>query len=220
MKQNTIVALVGRKGSGKSTLVGEIVREFPRALIVDTMNEYGGNIGADVAFGFDAAVEAVLEAERSRRYRFSLRGLEHDQVLEILEGVGTLRELLVVVEEASAYMKAQQIPWEIAQLVRMGRHNGISQLYVAQRPSMLHLDVISQADVIVSFQQHARRDVETLVGHLGDFAERVRELDRFELIAGGPAGWEEKAPLAVLARVGEKTQRLGLRSRSSSRETH
>jgi hypothetical protein len=199
--QNTIIALVGRKGSGKSTLVGEIVCEHERTVVVDTMNEYGEKLGAEVVLGYDQAVDAVLEASRRRRFRFSLRGLEHDQVLEILEGVATLRELLLVVEEASAYMKAQQIPWEIAQLVRMGRHQGISQLYVAQRPTMLHLDVISQADVIVSFQQHAHRDVETLVGHLGEAAARVRDLERFELIAGGPAGWEEKAPLAVLARL-------------------
>jgi len=218
--QNTIVALVGRKGSGKSTLVGEIVGEWDRVIIVDTMNEYGARIGASVRLGLEDAIDAVLEAERSRRFRFSLRGLEHDEVLEVLEGVGTLRDLLVVVEEASAYMKAQQIPWEIAQLVRMGRHQAISQLYVAQRPSMLHLDVISQADVIVSFQQHARRDVETLVGHLGDVAEQVRELERFELIAGGPQGWEEKAPLAVLARVRENTQRLGLKPPPETRDTH
>jgi len=202
--QNTIVALVGRKGSGKSTLVAEIVREWDRALIVDTMNEYGRGIGATVFYG-DAYVPAIVEASRQRRFRFSLRGLEYDEVLEALEGAATLRQLLVVVEEASAYMKAQQIPWPIAQLVRMGRHRGISQLYVAQRPSMLHLDVISQADVIVSFQQHARRDVETLVGHVGDVAERVRDLARFELIAGGPQGWEDKAPAAVLARLASDT---------------
>jgi len=210
VKQNTIVALVGRKGSGKSTLVGEIIREFDRVLIVDRMFEYGPQLGVTVVRGHAGAVAAVLEASRRRRFRYSLRGLEDDEVLDVLEGVGTLREVLVVVEEASAYMKSQQIPWEIAHLVRMGRHQGISQLYVAQRPSMLHLDVISQADVIVSFQQHARRDVETLVGHLGDFAEVVRELPRYELIAGGPAGWEEKAPLAVLARVGKETQRIRL----------
>lgn len=202
--QNTILAIVGRKGSGKSTLVGEIIQEQPRAVVIDTMNEFGRNIGAEVVYGFDGAVEAIVGASRRARYRLSLRGLEHDEVLEVLEGVYTLRDMFLVLEEASAYMKAQQIPWEIAQLVRMGRHNRISQCYVAQRPTMLHLDVISQADVIVSFQQHARRDVDTLVGHLGEVGEQVRELERFHVVAGGPDGWEEKAPLAVLSRVREK----------------
>lgn len=217
MKQNMIAALVGRKGSGKSTLVGEIVREHDRALIVDRMFEYGAQLGATVVRGFDAAVEAVLEASRRRRYRYSLRGLEDDEVLEVLAGVATLRDTLVVVEEASAYMKAQQIPREIAQLVRMGRHQEISQVYVAQRAAMLHLDVISQADVIVSFQQHARRDVDTLVGHLGDHAERVRDLERFEIIAGGPAGWEEKAPLAVLARLTTRDRQATSTARRGAR---
>ncbi len=201
MNANTILAMLGRKGSGKSTLVGEIVREFGRVLIVDSMNEYGRNVGAEVVYGFEGAVRAIARASRRTSFRISFRGLEVDEALIVARGVFTLRNVLFVLEEASLYMKAQQIPPDLAKLVRTGRHRGISQLYVAQRPSMLHLDVISQADVIVSFQQHARRDVDTLTGHLGDMAERVRELDRFELIAGGPEGWEEKAPLAVLARV-------------------
>lgn len=201
MSSNTIVALVGRKGSGKTTLVAEIVREERRVIVLDTMNEYGRARGLEVIYGFEAAVHAVARASRARSFRLSLRGLEHDQVLEVLAGCYHLRELLIVLEEASMFMKSQMIPPEIAKLVRTGRHQGISQLYVAQRPSMLHLDVISQADLIVSFQQHAARDVETLVGHLGEHAAAVRELPRFELIAGGPQGWEEKAPLAVLARV-------------------
>lgn len=201
-----MVTVVGRKGCGKTTLVREIVREHARVVILDWCHEYGAEVGAQVKDGLRACALALVAASRERRFRLSLRvdelaGDPREQFLELLTIVWQMPGVLLVVDEASAYQSPSWMPPELARFPRIGRHRGISQLYVAQRPSMLHRDVTSQSDLLVSFQQHEERDVRYLVNLLGPAGERVRQLGLFEIVAGGPG--MDRAPLAVLARLGQ-----------------
>lgn len=205
--KNTIGFVTGRKGCGKSTLVREVTREHRRVVIMDYVGEYGGNCGALVFEGFVPSMRALARHERARRFCLSLRIVDQRDALQALAVVYELRDVLLVVEEASWLCSPSYLPHELQQLVRLGRHREISQLYVAQRPVMVHRDVTSQADWIASFQQHGERDVRYLEDSvLADRAELVRELRPYELIAGVAPGEEAKLPACVKRRL-EKQQR-------------
>jgi len=194
---NSIVTILGRKGSGKTTLVREIVREHRRVVILDYIGEYGADCGARVVAGFSASIHALVAASRERAFRLSLRMLD-EETLAALPVAWELEDYLLVVEEASAYCSPSQLPPEIARIVKFGRHQRISQVYVAQRPSMLHRHVTSQSDLIVSFHQHEPIDVRYLSAIAGEEAKCVQELGDYEIYAAGNL---EHAPLAVLARL-------------------
>jgi len=196
--QNLIVTVLGRKGCGKSTLVREITRDWKRVVIIDYLGEYGGNVGATVHEGLRASVQALVRWAPQARFCCSLRLDDMEDALGVLEVCGAMHDYLLVVEEASWLCSAAHIPQQLARLVRFGRHRGISQLYVAQRPTMVHRDVTSQSDVLVSFNQHERRDVAYLQSILGDQAERLPSLERYAIIAGpDPA----RFPAAVRRRL-------------------
>lgn len=196
--QNLIVTVLGRKGCGKSTLVREITREHRRVVILDYLGEYGSNVGARVHEGLRASVAALVRWHRAPRFCLSLRIEDYDDALDLLEVAYESRDYLLVIEEASWLCTASHMPRELARFVRFGRHRGISQLYVAQRPSMVHRDVTSQSDVIVSFNQHEERDIAYLAGILGRDADRLRELPPYHIVAGPTP---DRFPAAVRARL-------------------
>lgn len=198
--QNTIASVFGRKGSGKSTLVLEITREFRRVLVLDYLGEYGAAEGFTVCEGFEACVNALVRWAHRPRFALSLRVDEVHEALALLTVAWEIEGgFLLVVEESSWLCSPSSLPRELAKFVRMGRHREVSQLYVAQRPAMVHRDVTSQSDVIVSFQQHEKRDIAFLEASiLGERANDVRTLAPFAIIAGGV---EAKYPSAVRKRL-------------------
>jgi len=208
---NTIVFLTGRKGCGKSTLLVEIMREHKRVLILDYLGEHGPKIGATVHNGLVDCVRAVERWSAKPRFCLSLRVTEETDALDLLSIVKHMRRVLLVVEEASWLCSPSHLPSELKELVRFGRHHEISQVYVAQRPAMVHRDITSQADVIVSFQQHEARDIAYLSSSvLAGRAEQVRHLPRFAVIAGTAEGEESKIPAAVTRRLAKQARGASL----------
>lgn len=206
---NTIAFVTGRKGCGKSTLVRELMSEHARVVVLDYLGEYGPECGATVHRGVIACARALERWAARPRFCLSLRVTEERDALDLLGIIEKLRAVLVVVEEASWLCSPGQLPRELRALVRFGRHRELSQVYVAQRPAMVHRDVTSQADVIVSFQQHGERDIAYLEGTvLADRAAQVRQLRPFEIVAGVAPGEEHKLPACVRARIAKQRRAL------------
>jgi len=207
VSSNTIGSIFGRKGSGKSTLVGEITRDHRRVIVIDYLGEYDARRGFTVHEGFSASATALARWNKKPRFALSLRVDEVHHALMLLEIIWEMRGVLLVVEESSWLCTPSNLPLELRRLVRMGRHREISQLYVAQRPAMVHRDVTSQSDWIVSFQQHEARDLKFLEESLlGERAEQVRTLGQYEILAGTASGQASQLPAAVRARL-KKTDR-------------
>ncbi|MBI5710018.1 MAG: hypothetical protein HZC42_06905 [Candidatus Eisenbacteria bacterium] len=198
MKRNLVGTIVGPKGCGKSTLVQEIVREHRRVVILDYVGEYGAQLGAQACWGFDDCLAALELASRAQEFRLSLRDTYGEEKLALLHVLFELERYLLVIEEAPTVCGPGVMPLELQRIVAIGRHRGISQLYVAQRPSMVNRLVTSQSDVLVAFRQHEPRDVEYLVEACGARMEAVRELAPFAILVGGDPA---RAPRAVRARL-------------------
>jgi hypothetical protein len=196
--QNSVVVVIGRKGSGKSTLVREIVLERQRVFVMDALKEYGPECGCDVV-DEDACLDAIVDAyERRRRFRLSLRCLETEDNLDLIDVCYECPGVTVVVEETSLYVSPTTLPTPIAQMVRYGRHQQIDQVYVARRPSELHRDLTANADVIVTFQQQEPRDLLYLRSFFGDEALTLNRLPDYHIRVFGDLS---RAPTCVLHRL-------------------
>lgn len=202
MSDNSITCVFGRKGSGKTTLVQEIIREFPRVFVIDSLAEY--DKGFSVVDGKRSSIEAMRDTMEEAdlfgrshrpRFRLSLRVLDVLENLELMDYAFEFPGTLIVVEETSLYTKSHFLPTEIAKLVRYGRHRSIDQIYVARRPSEVSRDLTAQADLIVSFQQQEPRDIKYLRDVAGEEAEQVKHLPKYKPMAFGDLS---KMPLAVM----------------------
>lgn len=182
------------KGSGKSFLVKDIVRDYSRVIVIDSMGEYEN----EIITGFEACVKRVAQASHEPEFRISLRtdSVEHD--LQLMKVAGTLPSFLLVVEETSKYVSAYGMPEPIENLIRYGRHRDISQIYMARRPSEINRDLTANADVIVTFREQEPRDVTYLRSFMGASAYRVPNLRDYEIEVFGTV---EKMPLSVLERM-------------------
>lgn len=203
--KNTLATFLGKKGSGKTTLVKECLREHSRVLAFDINGEYRPEDGLAVVWGFEECLEAMERIEPGETFAYSLRCVddeEHDAVEDYLDLMRVAFELpgtLLVLEECNNYCSSATLPWELARLVRQGRHREIDQYYVARRPSELHRDLTANSDFVVTFRQEEPRDVLYLRERMGpELAERARTLADYQIIVHGDL---DVAPTAVLKRM-------------------
>lgn len=206
MADNTVIFLAGGKGKGKSTLAREIIRAHKRVVIFDAHGEYGPDAedklrGCQVAWEIGPSVDLMLEKARlplAKPFCISLRVVDDVEALQLFDMAYTIPNSLLVVEEASRFCSPTKLPREVARIVRFGRHQQISQLWIARRPAEINRDVTANADVIVAFRQHEPRDVLYLKAIAGERAELLRHLSDYRVMAFGD---ERKIPLAVAKRV-------------------
>lgn len=197
---NTVIFLCGRKGSGKSSLGKRIARDAPRVLALDTVGEFREADGATIIDGRDESIRAILAHYKEPKFFLALRAPQTDEMLDIMRMCYEVPDHLLYVEETSWYCTPSQVPDELAQIVRYGRHRRISQLYVARRPSEIHRDLTAQADLVVSFNQSEPRDLAYLQARVGEDVSWIRDPPRGTLEKYRVAVWgdESKIPLAVM----------------------
>lgn len=206
-KENVIISIMGRKGSGKSTLVREIVNsgDFPRVFVLDTNGEYGVEDGFQVFHNVGAGARAMVRVRNKPEFRLSLRDKDTGRLIRLLEVAFEIPDTLVIIEETHFYASPSFLPEELSSLVRLGRHRAISQIYVSQRPSGLNRNLTSQSDFIVTFRQTEPRDILWLAQVAGGGAEDVRTLPDYK-VRVWTMGDPEKMPLAIVQRIPAKKQ--------------
>lgn len=195
---NLITVVVGRKGSGKSTLTREIAEEYDRVIAVDAMGDYGSEEGFAETHGLEEACRYLVKVADRPRFRVSLRDLTIPEGVTVLRVVWEIPDSLLVMDEISLYASPTSFPDELSRIVLMGRHRSISQVYATVRPALVNRNITSQADLIVAFQTHEQRDVLYLKSVLGEKADALPHLAPFEILVYGDPS---RAPLAVLDRL-------------------
>jgi len=196
--QNTVTVVIGRKGSGKSTIVREIVADYPRVMVLDSLAEYDD---CDVVEEDDCP-EALLKASGQSKFRIACRCLGLEDNLDLMRIAYEMPpKTLIVIEEASLYASPTHLPDEMAALIRYGRHRELDLVFVARRPSELHRDVTANADVLVTFQTQEPRDIMYLRSFYGDEALTLPTLPLYHIKVFGDLS---KAPGPVLHRLAQQ----------------
>lgn len=185
-KQRKIITITGKTGRGKSYLTEkwisqEVAKEMP-VIIADSMAEYkkGEKYDSFNHFymqcsknnGLKKAVHIVpikSDSEAKKLFAFSrYAGVQH----------------CLIVEEASKYCSPYQIDNYLNDLVRYGRHWGVSLVFSAQRFAQLNKIVTSQTDSFITFQQTEKNDLNA-ISDFFNATDKIRDLKKKEFVAFG-----------------------------------
>jgi hypothetical protein len=185
--QNRIVAVIGRKGSGKSTMLSERLRMADRLVVFDPLGEHCGKKG-----WLPNEISSLPELEtffrwNRKRSQFATGYVPSEDLEEEVEGVaGVLYQrgnLVFGIEEVPLICSPSYLPRVLGKLIRTGRHRQIDITWTAQRASECARTLTSLTDEFVLFSQTEPRDLDAIAARCGeDVADKVAELGRHDYI--------------------------------------
>jgi hypothetical protein len=162
--RNRIVGVAGRKGSGKSTLTAEILRNCYRQFVFDTMGEHSWipDQHRDLA-----EAELYIYEHGSSAGEFIGSYTPENDFVEadfqtICTAVFEVGNLTLVVEELPMLSQPNYVPPRFDKLIRLGRHRSVNILYTGQRLSECPRRVTAATDVFVLFSHTEPRDLDAI----------------------------------------------------------
>jgi len=178
--KNTIIAVVGKKGSGKSSLAEKVCRRLLanhfRLIVVEPHGDGFNFEGVPDISGEDAA---EFESLRGRSCVVRAQCLEaaHNAFVFVWHAQeGSSVPVWLVVDEAQLYLNPHRPDEQLLQIIQFGRHRMISCLFVTQRPAHCHKDMFAQADRRVIFTTSEPNDLDYIRKYTGVDPERVQKL--------------------------------------------
>lgn len=155
--ERQVVLVFGRTGSGKSDYTKKFVKNFSRVVVIDPKGEYEGLI-----FYTSEDLIDYYQNNEPEDFTFVCRfknEIDYDAVFRFCDIVGNL---LLVVEEAEIYISPYAKSSEFLNLVRYGRHSGVSIIGIARRASELSIDFKAMVNTMISFKQVLPEDLKIM----------------------------------------------------------
>lgn len=189
--QNRIIGIIGRKGSGKSTKLRELLRYCPRWVAFDPMRDHG-ELAAGNVFESIGSLARFLSWSRGQQ-AFAGVYVPKDDPAEAIEEAAPLvyarGDLCFVCEEVPLYTQAGYVSPLFGRLIRTGRHRRLDIAWTAQRAAEVPKTLTSLTDVWVLFSQTEPKDLAALAERCGrDVADRVAALRPHESVIWDAVG--------------------------------
>jgi len=185
--QNRITAVIGRKGSGKSTMLAERLKRADRVLVFDPMSEHSGKKG-----WLPNQVQTLQELENFMRWNRKRgewgAGYVPDEDLEgeveaVARALYERANLTFGIEEVPLLCSPSYLPPMLGKLIRTGRHRQIDIFWTAQRASEVSRTLTSLTDEFILFSQTEPRDLDAIAARCGnEVARKVAELGRHDFM--------------------------------------
>ena len=154
---NEIVLVLGRKGSGKSSLVKNVlIKDKKRLIIIDVQSEYDDYL---IIEDFESLDEYISE---HKEFKIACRFTNDKDLYFLFSYVFIEGNLTLCCDELSKYVSAYKKGHPFSDLINFGRHKQIDIIGVARRPAELSREFRSQADIIYSFYQYDEKDLQVL----------------------------------------------------------
>jgi len=182
MKQNLIQGFVGKKGSGKSFRLKEIMSHLPRLIVFDPRNEHSDLIPNELndEDDLDSFLEWASDQDTCAACYVPSGNLK-DEVEMFCTLVFECTEMCVVFEEVPAYSSAGAWPDAFARLCLQGRHNRLDIMYTSQRFAECPRSLTAQTDKFFLFATREPRDIAAMEDRIGiEAAQQVSELPLHE----------------------------------------
>lgn len=159
-KQNNILAIFGKKGSGKTFFTKKLLdRKIfgKRILILDSLDEYEN---ADIICEDIQSFSEQL-AKHYQDETFIISYVPKDEKVEsFFQIVYSCHNVLIVTEELDLFCNSYYIDPYLSRILRYGRHKNISFIGISRRPAEVHRDLITQADALLTFRQNQFREID------------------------------------------------------------
>ena len=149
-QQNKIVGIVGRKGSGKSTRLREILEPRERILVFDVMGDHADWLPNTIR-DFEKLDQFLGWAATQRTWAASfVPELDLEQSFELVSAhVYEMGHLVFAVEEVAMLCTPAHLPELFNRIVRLGRHRSIDLAYTGQRFAEIARRLTAATDVFV-----------------------------------------------------------------------
>jgi len=187
-QQNRIVAIAGRKGSGKSTLTREILIHARRRFIFDTVADHTwvpdqfSNVAEAHSYIFERGQSEGEFAGSFIPEDAGEKSLDVD-FGEISIAVFDAGNMTLAVEELPMMSEPNYVPPAFNRLIRLGRHRSVNILYTGQRLSECPRRVTAATDVFVLFSHTEPRDLDAISERTTpEVADLTANLDHHEFI--------------------------------------
>lgn len=185
-----VLAIFGRRGSGKTHLARRLVAQLPRLVVFDPIGEWAPD--ARPVEGVEGVLAAMRRSWRSFRVSLPVARLwprELHRLARLLwdaqAPVGS-PPLWLVVDELSLSYPVRPLPaalWGMPRLVLQGRHRRIGILGIAQRPALVSADFRGQVHRLVSFALPSSIDRGVVAQQLGSqWAAPLAQLRPFQFL--------------------------------------
>ncbi len=197
----SLAVVVGRRGSGKSELLRRASARRRRVVVLDLLHGEPVDVGEPLDLGVivydeDEYRDALREASSGDRWRIVVRPDTPEDARWVVgalmpkdHGVAgyarAVRGVCVFSDEIDLWMPNHAgIDPAVRSSIARGRHYAVKIIGATRRPAECHRDLSSQADVLVTFQQHEPRDIAWLDKTGGrSFALAARTLGQYEYLA-------------------------------------
>ena len=175
--QNRIVGVVGRRGSGKSTMARRLLERSARVFVFDAMGEHRW---IPNRFGsLDEVEEFIYWSEAQKAFAGAFvpeRGLEQE-FEELAQMIYERGNLVFGVEEIPMLCTPSHLSPELDRLVRLGRHRRVSLVWTAQRMTEVARRLTAATDWFILFRHTEPRDLDSIAERCGaEVAEAVATL--------------------------------------------
>ena len=194
--QNQIVGIEGRKGTGKSSYLRELLRHCSRFLVFDVMAEHARQGGNQLESSAKLAQFLRWSREQEKFAGFHVPdGALDEEIEEVSRLVYGRGHLCFACEEVPLYTQPGYMPPLFGKLVRTGRHRQIDIAWTAQRAAEVPKTLTALTDIWILFSQVEPRDLSALADRCGrEVADRVAGLGLHDFFMFDAVGHEVIEP--------------------------
>jgi len=178
--------IIGKRGSGKSYLAKQMIKDHRRLLVYDIMCEYNGGVvfGTETHSDFCTFWLMVHKGDFRLIYRPIRPKIEIEQIAEAVFALG---DMTFLIEEIDSICTAYDLPETFSRIIARGRHRNITLIGVTPAPFGIHRDLTRQAKEIYVFNTKEPRDRDYLRNLLGQAIEaKLDALEQYQYVK-----WED-----------------------------
>ena len=181
IKESQIILILGRRGEGKTFFLVELLKSSNRLIYIDPIGE---QINSQLGVIISGIKKLISYLEKNDKFRVIYQiGSKKDEFSYIARICVAKKNLDLAVDEIDMFVPTYCNCEHILNLIKRGRHYGVSIYGTSRRPPEVSRLLSSQAHRMVCFGMNEPSDINYLRQFIGaDNAEKVKRLRRYEYI--------------------------------------
>lgn len=178
-KENYIMTIYGKKGSGKSYFAENFIKNLNRVIVWDTMRIFDNNFIVITSLKQLIKIFKKIKTNEIVNFRLSLR-LNKKYFDDINLFILNFQNITYIIDELQVFVSALKIPENLNELITESRHFEINLIFITQRPVFIPRIILANADYIVSFEINLKSDLDVLSTYKYFEPESAKSLDNYE----------------------------------------